>query len=88
VTDRVIEVSDEGTLHLAPDVLGNAPPRTRYVVNVRGDTIVLRQVTGRTPFWATASSQERADDLVEWASRHEDGPGLPDEALRREYLYD
>lgn len=88
MTNRVVEVNDEGSLYLSPDVLEHAPPRTRYVVNVRGDAIVLKQVNGPAPFWATALPQERADDLVRWASSHADGPGLPDDALRREHLYD
>lgn len=88
MTNRVVEVNEEGSLYLPSDVLEHAPPHTRYIVNVRGEAIVLQPVAVSSPLWARATPQERADDLVRWASSHTNGPGLPDEALRREHLYD
>ena len=85
---RIVEVNEEGALNLPAAVLGNAPPRTRYLVDVRGNAIVLKPVDGPPPFWASASPQERAADLQRWTASHTDEPGLPDEALRRERMYD
>ena len=85
---RIVEVNEEGALNVPADVLGNAPPHTRYVVDVRGNAIILKPVDSPAPFWATASPQERAEDLRQWAASHTDGPGLPDEALRRDHIYD
>jgi hypothetical protein len=88
VTSRIVEVSEEGDLHLPADVLEHVRPHTRYEVSLHGDAIVLKPVDSPIPFWATASPRERAEDLARWAAGHTDGPGLPDEALRREHLYD
>jgi hypothetical protein len=85
---RFVEVSEDGSLELPPSVLDNAPPRTRYSVSVRGKAIVLDRVDAPAPFWATAETQERVVDLERWVASHADGPGLPDEALRREHIYD
>lgn len=86
MTSRIVEVNEEGDLHLSSDVLEHVRPHTRYEVSVRDDAIVLTPVDAPIPFWATASPRERADDLMRWAAGHTDGPGLPDEALRRENL--
>jgi hypothetical protein len=88
VVSRVVEVNEEGALHLPSDVIEHSPPRTRYAVTVRGNAIVLEPVETPAPLWVTASPKERADDLIRWATGHEGGPGLSDEALRREHLYD
>ncbi len=85
---RIVEVNDEGLLALSSDLLEHAPPRTRYHVRMHGSVIVLTPLSEPPPFWATASPEERAQDLRQWAESHADGPGLPDEALRREHLYD
>ena len=88
MANRVIEVNEEGAVYLPADLLDHAPPHSRFVVSVRGGAIVLQPVASPPPFWTTASPQERAEDLLNWATGNPDGPGLPDEALRREHLYD
>lgn len=40
------------------------------------------------PLWRGLSTEERLKDLRVWMDRFTDGPGLPDEALRRENIYD
>ncbi len=40
------------------------------------------------PAWQGLSTEERLKDLRAWMDRFTDGPGLPDEALRRENIYD
>lgn len=88
MTSRIVEVNEEGDLHLPSDVLEHVRPHTRYEVSKRGNSFVLRRVDTLSPFWATASPQERAEDIMRWAAGHTDGSGLPHEALRREHLYD
>src|SRR5215207_4570642 len=84
VDGRVVEVDEQGALYLAADLLEYAPPHSRFIVRLHGSAIVLHPAGASPPFWATAGPQERADDVVRWAARHADGPGLPDDALRRE----
>ena len=86
--NRIVEVNEEGVLYLSADLLAHAPPHPRFMVRMRGSAIVLHPVDSSPPFWATAGPQERAEDLMRWVPRHADGPGLPDDALRREHLYD
>ena len=40
------------------------------------------------PYWETATPQERASRWRHWVQSHRGGPSLPDEALRRENMYD
>lgn len=39
------------------------------------------------PAWQGLSAEERCKDFRAWMERFTDGPGLPDEALRRENIY-
>ena len=39
---RILEVEENGTLTLPPDVLGNVSPRTRYIVESVGERLTLR----------------------------------------------
>ncbi|MBD1932034.1 MULTISPECIES: hypothetical protein [Cyanophyceae] len=49
--------------------------------------LILSPVPLEQPFWATATPEERPERLHQWV-HHKDGPNLPDEALRRENIYD
>jgi len=40
------------------------------------------------PLWRDLTPAERAADFKKWMDSITDGPGLPDEALRRENIYD
>jgi hypothetical protein len=85
--EKVVEVNSQGTLHLPPEVLGHAPPHTRYLVIVQGNRITLTP-EGKEPLWKYASPEERIHFLKEWVQSHTDSPSLPDEALEREHMYD
>lgn len=85
---HIVEVGEEGTLVLDAEAIQGARPHTRYEVEVEGKTLVLRPVD-ELPFWATATPAERAGALREWANRKRPpAPPLPDDALRRESMYD
>jgi hypothetical protein len=93
----IVEITAAGILHLPPEILQSIPPHTRFVVEWHNGTLILRPEptsepepsdNSRQPLWATATPQEQAEDFLRWALSHKDGPGLPDEALRRENMYD
>jgi hypothetical protein len=85
---QILEVDEQGALYLPPELLGDVPPHTRFVVEVQGNTLTLRPQQS-APFWATATPQERANAFLRWASRERPkAPPLSDEALSRESLYE
>lgn len=85
---EIVEVDARGAIQLPRDLLTAVKPHTRYVLEVQGETIVLRPVTD-LPFWQTATPQERADAARQWAAfERPAAPPIPDEALHRDQLYD
>jgi hypothetical protein len=92
----IVEVSETGTLQLPTEILQEIQPNTRFVVEVESvrDSegkqyrLILSPVTPEQPFWATATPEERAERFHQWVQSHKDSPNLPDEALRRENIYD
>ena len=85
---QIIEVNEEGGLYLPPEVLGNTEPHTRYALQAQNGTLMLTRLEQEQPFWATATPEERAKAFREWALNHKGGPGLSDEMLRRENMYE
>ena len=83
----IVEVKDGGLLALPPEARQRVSAHPRYVLEIQGDVLILRPEE-REPFWATATPEQRKQAFLQWAARHKEGPGLPDEALRRETLYD
>lgn len=99
----IVEISESGTLQLPAEILQAIEPNTRFVVEVESDLpaaalryrtsiakqyrLILSPVPPQ-PFWATATPEERAERLMQWVQSHENGVNLPDEALRRENIYD
>ena len=88
-----LSVDDCGELTLPAEFLGNPEPGTAFEVTLHHDGIITLQrapaAAGQKPFWEVASPQERADAFVRWVDGHKpEGPGLSDEALRRENMYD
>ena len=84
----IVEVSEAGTLQLPAEILQAIQPNTRFVVEVETDRLILSPVPPEQPFWATATPEERAERLMQWVQSHQNGANLPDEALRRENIYD
>ncbi len=84
----IVEVSESGTLQLPAETLQAIGPNTRFVVEVESDRLILSPVPPEQPFWATATPEEGAERFHQWVQSHKDGPNLPDEALRRENIYD
>ncbi len=88
IVEVIVEVDDSGALVLPAKWL-HAEPHTRYLVERVGDAVWLRPEHEK-PFWETATPEQRAAAWLEWitAAPQHQGPPIPDEALRRENLYD
>ena len=85
--NQVVEISEEGVLSLPAEVLEQVKPHKRFMVKVHDGTLVLHPESEPLPSWATATPEERAEDLRQWVASHKDGSGLPLEALSRETIY-
>ena len=84
----VVELDEKGELHLPFAMLPGAAPHARYQVEVQGRQVVLSPQKGGDGFWHHASPKQRAADILQWAAGHRGGPGLPDEAVGRDSIYD
>ncbi|WP_250121731.1 hypothetical protein [Chroococcidiopsis sp. CCMEE 29] len=85
----IVEISATGTLQLPPQILQAIQPNTRFRIEVEEENrLILSPVSSEQPFWATATPEERAERWHQWVQSHKNGPNLPDEALRRENIYD
>jgi hypothetical protein len=84
----IVETSDNGDLHVPAEFIGDVKPHTAFELQVAGDTLILRPVPERQPFWQRATPAERAEAFREWASTCPPVPRLPDEAFRRENWYE
>ncbi len=84
-----LETSDDGGLHLPPELIGAVRPHARFELEVLGDVLLLWPADRDRPFWRRATRQQRADAFKRWAETpRPPTPDLPDESLRRENLYD
>ena len=84
----ILEVDERGNLQLPPDVLPISKPHMRYVASGTGHQVVLAPAGSEEPFWKTATSSERAEDILRWPASHTDGPALPDKATHRDSIYE
>ena len=85
----MLETSDDGGLHLPPELIGGVRPHTKFELEVLGDILVLRPADKDQPFWRRATAQQRAEAFQHWANApRPPAPDLTDESLRRENIYD
>lgn len=84
----IVEISETGTLQLPPQILQTIQPNTRFRIEVGDQNRLILSPVSSQPFWATATPEERAERWHQWVQSHKNGPNLPDEALRRENIYD
>jgi len=89
---QIVELNEEGGLYLPSEVLARllaeAKPHTRYALQAQGENLVLMRLHQGQPSWSTANPEERAKAFHDWATRHKEGPNLPDHVLSRETIYD
>jgi hypothetical protein len=88
IVAHIVEVDEKGELSIPRELLPDATPHRRYVLEVNGSTIMLKLEDGKLPFWATATPEERAERFRQWVQSHPPSPILPDEAFDRESIYD
>ena len=97
----IVRIGKSGRITLPREVLDSVKTDAAYEVQVEGNTLrlspVIEDVSAEVEhlqeearrFWTEATPEERAREFREWArglkprARH-----LPDEALRRENLYE
>jgi hypothetical protein len=85
---QVLEVDEQGSLRLGPAELGDVEPHVRYILEVVGETLILRPDKA-SPFGETSTPAERAEAIRRWANLpRPPAPALSDEALRRENIYE
>jgi len=85
----IVEVGDDGTLHVPAQFLAGAQPRSQYELNMSGKVVTIRPIEGERPFWETATVEERIGAFKQWAeSVPANTPNVPAEKLRREEWYD
>jgi hypothetical protein len=84
----ILEVSEDGSLHIPNEMLGGVGPHAQVEVEHIGDITLLRPTEVRLPPVGN-SSAAKADALRSWAELpRPNAPDLPAQALRREYLYE
>jgi hypothetical protein len=85
----ILEVGDDGVLHVPAELLTGGQPHARFELDVLGEVTLLRPAGQERPFWQRATPAERAAAFQQWASTMPpDTPDVPDESLRREGMYD
>ena len=90
---RILETDESGSLRLPAETLGHPRPRSRYIVEADGVTLVVRPEAneqGQFPSskFQQRSPEERVKAFLEWVNMPRPPvPHIPLEALRRENLY-
>ncbi len=84
----IVEVDEAGTLHLPASILPESAPRTRYLASMQGQQLVLARAGAEAGLWNTTTPEEWVRDFRAWVAGHKDGPGLSDEAISRDTIYD
>lgn len=96
----VVQPNENGELVVPRELVNAISPHEQFVLDVQGNTLVARPVSEASGlsverlqreakrFWSETTPVERARELREWAISLPRARHLPDEALRRENLYD
>ena len=84
----IVEIGDDGVLHVPADLLTGAKPHTKYVLDVCGNLIVLRPADDPEPIWKNPDPVQRAESFIRWAETpRPPAPDIPLEFLDREHIY-
>jgi hypothetical protein len=85
---QIVEVDERGAIQLPAELLSAMKPHTRFVLEQRGTTLVL-QPLGSQPFWNTATPEDRAAAVRQWAALDRPAaPPLSDADVSREQMYE
>ncbi|MDY0168379.1 MAG: hypothetical protein RBS80_17655 [Thermoguttaceae bacterium] len=84
-----LETSEDGGLHLPPELIGGVQPHARFELEIVGNMLLLRPADQGQPLWRQGTAQQRVEAFQRWANAPRPAaPDLSDEFLRRENLYD
>jgi hypothetical protein len=84
-----LDADEAGRLTLPAEMLGGAVPHRRFVVEVLGGRVILSPDQDTVAFAADRSSSDRAREFLEWSNEpRPQAPDIPDDALRRENIYE
>jgi hypothetical protein len=84
----VLEVGDDGVLHVPSQLLPGAQAHSRFEVDTVGNVTVLRPAGAARPFWRQSTPAERAEAFRRWVETpRPSAPDLAPEYLRREGIY-
>ncbi|MEW6128654.1 MAG: hypothetical protein AB1757_16565 [Acidobacteriota bacterium] len=86
--NSIVKTNENGDLYLPSELLGDAAKYQEFSLETTGETIVLRPVSSSKAAWESRTPEERAAAFRRWAESHHNQANLPDEALRRENIYD
>lgn len=96
----VVRVNEDGSISFPNEMSGTIKPHRQFYVETEGDTIRLVPLSGfqnevselqeeARQLWETQTPEQRLKAMQEWFhSPRPAVPDLPDEALRRESIYD
>jgi len=85
----ILEIGDDGVLHVPADLLAGAKPHAKYVLDVFGELIVLRPLEQSDLVWKNPDPAQRAEAFRRYAELpRPPAPDVPIEFFDREYLYD
>ena len=85
----ILEVGDDGALHVPGELLSGAQPHAQFELDVLGEVVVLRPAGAERPFWRQTTARERAEAFEQWANASlPETADLSAESLRREGIYD
>jgi hypothetical protein len=85
---HTVRDSDEGAIRSPAEVLAQIKPHTRFSVEAHDGTVILRPEGQKKLFWVTATPKEWVKDFRQRVASYKGGPGLPDEAVSRESIYE
>ena len=86
--NQIVETNEAGGLYLSPDLLGPAAKCRQFSMETEGDMILLRPLSPSRTVWESRTPMERAAEFRRWAEGQSTTANLPEEALRRENIYD
>lgn len=85
----VLEVGDDGMLHVPATLLPGAGPHSQYELEHMGNMALLRPAASALASPERMTPADRVEAFERWLkSPHPPAPDLPAECLRRENLYD
>jgi len=86
----IIHIAPNGTIQLPPEILAHLQLNTPYAVRTENSKVVMEPAPVERHSNNHLSPEQRAKRFRQWVDSmpKREGPPIPDEALRRENMYD